>query len=263
MKPPLGNVRTWTFQRLDKDDAAIIEDGERIADVHPRAAETLVIRHNGAVEGLEAELELERKRLDTNLLPLKDAPRDGSPILLMIAGVLCPARWQWQETATEFPWMFWDAEGMTDAIEDSAPGIAGWLPITARHKATPWTSGLLPNGDPLRHAVWQGTIQISQLMDSAEASAIANAHNAAIPAWQPMATAPKDGRTRIIIAQFRGSELVDIDFDAVLERESESWEMPEVYYVWKSAWGRIEEPTHWMILPPLPATPEALKGKGN
>ena len=70
--------------------------------------------------------------------------------------------------------------------------------------------------------------------------------------WQPIESAPKDGEKRIIIAEFRGDgELVDIDFDATLEEECESWEMPQPYWVWKSAFGRIENPTHWIELPAL------------
>jgi hypothetical protein len=73
--------------------------------------------------------------------------------------------------------------------------------------------------------------------------------------WRPIESAPKDGAQRIIIAQFRDNgELVDMDFDAVFEEEYESWEIPKPYWIWKSAYGRIEEPTHWMPLPSPPIT---------
>jgi hypothetical protein len=67
--------------------------------------------------------------------------------------------------------------------------------------------------------------------------------------WQPIETAPKSGDPRIMIAQFVGGELHDIDFDAVYEEDYESWEMPQLYGIWVSAFGRVEEPTHWALLP--------------
>lgn len=78
--------------------------------------------------------------------------------------------------------------------------------------------------------------------------------------WQPIETAPKDGKTRIIIAKIANGEIKDIDFDAVLEEECESWEMPQSYWVWKSAFGRVEEPTHFMLMPPLPTENEVPTG---
>jgi len=70
--------------------------------------------------------------------------------------------------------------------------------------------------------------------------------------WQPIETAPKNGEQRIIIAEIVNGELRDLDFDAVLEQEQESWELPQPYWVWVSAYGRVENPTHWMPLPDVP-----------
>lgn len=65
--------------------------------------------------------------------------------------------------------------------------------------------------------------------------------------WQPIENAPKDNKRPLWLARFNPdtAELVDIDFGASWESESESWELPTVYYFWASAYGRIEEPTHW------------------
>ena len=72
--------------------------------------------------------------------------------------------------------------------------------------------------------------------------------------WQPIETAPKNGEIRIIIAEIRqDGEITNIDFDAVLEQESESWEIPALYWVWRSANGNVEEPTHWMPMPEIPS----------
>jgi hypothetical protein len=57
-----------------------------------------------------------------------------------------------------------------------------------------------------------------------------------------------------MIASICDGEIQDIDFDAIYEQEQESWELPQVYWVWKSAYGRVEEPTHWAPLPSLPNT---------
>jgi hypothetical protein len=74
-----------------------------------------------------------------------------------------------------------------------------------------------------------------------------------IGAWRPIETAPRNGEIRIIIAEFNhDGELTDIDFDAIYEQECESWELPQPYWVWKSAFGRVEDPTHWMPLPDPP-----------
>jgi hypothetical protein len=70
--------------------------------------------------------------------------------------------------------------------------------------------------------------------------------------WQPIETAPRNGELRIIIAEIINGVIVDLDFDAVFEQEQESWEMPQPYWVWTSAFGRIENPTHWIPLPKPP-----------
>lgn len=70
--------------------------------------------------------------------------------------------------------------------------------------------------------------------------------------WQPIDTAPKSGEKRIIIATIRDGDVVDIDFDATYEEDYESWEIPQPYWFWKSAHGRLEEPTHWIPMPEIP-----------
>lgn len=70
--------------------------------------------------------------------------------------------------------------------------------------------------------------------------------------WQPIATAPLDNKRPLLLAEFVGQELKALDFDGQWMSESESWEMPEVYYFWATAFGRVEEPTHWMYQPPPP-----------
>ena len=81
------------------------------------------------------------------------------------------------------------------------------------------------------------------------------------PQWQPIETAPKDGKTRIMIADIRDGEILDMDYDAIYESERESWEMPAIYWIWTSANGRVEHPTHWAPLPIIPTTAEAAKGE--
>lgn len=65
--------------------------------------------------------------------------------------------------------------------------------------------------------------------------------------WHPIETAPKDNKHPLYLAQFNPDtgELIELDWDASWEAESESWEIPQVYYVWRSANDRVEEPTHW------------------
>ena len=67
--------------------------------------------------------------------------------------------------------------------------------------------------------------------------------------WQPIETAPKNGEQRIMITRIVDGEITDIDFDATFEQDQESWEIPQFYWVWKSAFGRVEDPTHWAPLP--------------
>ena len=80
------------------------------------------------------------------------------------------------------------------------------------------------------------------------------------PQWQPIESAPKDGNPPIFIAQFNPEtgELISLDADGIYEMESESWEMPRQYRIWKSWLGLVEEPTHWMPMPPNPPLPPAL-----
>lgn len=73
-----------------------------------------------------------------------------------------------------------------------------------------------------------------------------------VNSWMPIDTAPLNGEARIMIASIHDGEIQDIDFDAVLEEEQESWEIPQRYYIWKSAYGRVEDPTHWAYLPIIP-----------
>ena len=80
--------------------------------------------------------------------------------------------------------------------------------------------------------------------------------------WLPIETAPKDNKRMLYLARIVDGELRELDFDGIWQSESESWEMPEVYYYWASANG-IEEPTHWTYqdqpLPPLPERKEGVR----
>lgn len=55
-----------------------------------------------------------------------------------------------------------------------------------------------------------------------------------------------------MIANICDGEIQDIDFDAIFTEEHESWELPQPYWIWQSAFGRVEEPTHWAPLPSMP-----------
>ena len=70
--------------------------------------------------------------------------------------------------------------------------------------------------------------------------------------WQPIATAPTDGSQDIFIAVISDGEVKQIDFYACIETDSESWELPKEYSYWASAFGNIEEPTHWAPMPEMP-----------
>ena len=65
--------------------------------------------------------------------------------------------------------------------------------------------------------------------------------------WQPIETAPKDNCRPLYLASFNSDtgELMALDWDGSWESESESWEIPQIYYYWASANGSVEEPTHW------------------
>lgn len=72
--------------------------------------------------------------------------------------------------------------------------------------------------------------------------------------WIPIEQAPKDNKRPLYLAQFASNgRLVELDWDATWEAESESWEMPQIYYIWRTANGRVEEPTHFAYMDePLP-----------
>lgn len=71
-------------------------------------------------------------------------------------------------------------------------------------------------------------------------------------AWQPIESAPRDNKIPLYLARFNeAGELQELDFDGAWESESESWELPQVYYFWCSANG-IEEPTHWAYMVDAP-----------
>jgi hypothetical protein len=81
--------------------------------------------------------------------------------------------------------------------------------------------------------------------------------------WLPIDSAPRDG-TKIIIGSLAGDGTIeDMDFDAFWTSERESWEIPEVYFYWASAYGRVEEPTHWMTQPPAPSLSADLQTDGT
>lgn len=68
--------------------------------------------------------------------------------------------------------------------------------------------------------------------------------------WQPIETAPKDNKRPLWLARFNDDgTMQSFDYNGSWERESESWEMPGVYYFWASENGNVEEPTHWMYQP--------------
>ena len=78
----------------------------------------------------------------------------------------------------------------------------------------------------------------------------------AIPEWQPIDTAPKDGTAFRAYAD----ELIDLDFNPCGSVEA-AWNGEELIgCVWngqQDAWyGKAINPTHWM---PLPAAPKGLK----
>ena len=68
--------------------------------------------------------------------------------------------------------------------------------------------------------------------------------------WQPIDTAPKDNKRPLFLARFNDDGTIQsFDYNGSWECESESWEMPGVYYFWASEDGNVEEPTHWMYQP--------------
>lgn len=78
--------------------------------------------------------------------------------------------------------------------------------------------------------------------------------------WRPMGTGDMKGEP-VMIAEVRDGEVVGMDYDATLTQESESWEIPQPYWIWLSANGSVEEPTHWapmLRVPPPRITNEDL-----
>ena len=68
--------------------------------------------------------------------------------------------------------------------------------------------------------------------------------------WQPIETAPKDNKRPLWLARFNDDgTMQSFDYNGSWESESESWEMPEVYYYWASENGNVEEPSHWAYQP--------------
>ena len=68
--------------------------------------------------------------------------------------------------------------------------------------------------------------------------------------WQPIETAPKDNKRPLWLARFNDDgTMQSFDYNGSWESESESWEMPQVYYYWASESGNVEEPSHWAYQP--------------
>ena len=87
--------------------------------------------------------------------------------------------------------------------------------------------------------------------------------------WQPIETAPKDNKRPLWLARFNDDgTLQSFDYNGSWESESESWEIPQVYYFWATENGYVEEPSHWAYQPeefcalpyarPAPSVPTAL-----
>lgn len=63
--------------------------------------------------------------------------------------------------------------------------------------------------------------------------------------WQPIETAPRDNTRPLYLAVFdEDGALQEIDFDGAWEWISEEHPL-DGFYGWCSAYGRVEEPTHW------------------
>jgi hypothetical protein len=85
--------------------------------------------------------------------------------------------------------------------------------------------------------------------------------------WQPIETAPKDG-TPVLIARVeytegKSPEVAEVDVGAYLY--DAGMNTPDgyepAYWYWASDNGSIEEPTHWMPLPPAPQPTNAVERK--
>ena len=62
--------------------------------------------------------------------------------------------------------------------------------------------------------------------------------------WRNIESAPLDNKRPLYLARFSNGKLQEIDFEGEWRSDSESWELPQVYWYWASASG-IEDPTHW------------------
>lgn len=69
--------------------------------------------------------------------------------------------------------------------------------------------------------------------------------------WQPIETAPRDNKTPLLLARFTADgKLQSFDFDGIWDHETDGWENGDnISYFWASAFGTVEEPTHWMYQP--------------
>ena len=107
-----------------------------------------------------------------------------------------------------------------------------------------------PPGSTERNAVWAAIVAL-RAADNRDAAGV----------WRPIETAPKDNARPLYLARFNPDtgELQGIDWDGSWEAESEGWEMPQIYYVWKSAHATVDEPTHWAYQDePIPPTSSAV-----
>ena len=69
--------------------------------------------------------------------------------------------------------------------------------------------------------------------------------------WQPIDIAPKDNKRPLMLAQFDSSgHLLAVDYNGIWHSDSESWEIPELYWYWQGENDSVEEPTHWTYQPP-------------
>lgn len=68
--------------------------------------------------------------------------------------------------------------------------------------------------------------------------------------WNPIETAPRGNSIPLLIARFNGDgTMQSFDYNASWESESESWELPQVYWYWQSEHGNVEDPSHWAYQP--------------
>lgn len=139
-------------------------------------------------------------------------------------------------------------------LHDDAKGVAGrmlaWTPATGPHEPF----GLLHAGASYITALLAENERLTAALADVKALAIKlDAVKAADEAlaqseqngWQPIESAPKNNKQPLYLARIDESgKIQQIDLNGSWESESESWEIPQVYYFWSSDNG-IEEPTHW------------------